>query len=484
MIPSCRTTAVRRALVATALAVTSLVGVGSALGAGITLGRDPSPPKAVQLGGGEETIDFAISFTSKPTRYVLRVRDQAGVPTTLLDQPLGDTTPSPFTGKTSFKPPANAPAGRYRAELEFYSDASGPFSPEATASAIFDVAPNLGALTLVKFEDMNGNGIREAGEPGVPGWRFDLQNPQGNASSATTGPDGTISFTGVPAGTWTVTEASQVGWVAITPVTATVNVPANGSATFAAGNVRPAPLSGTIFIDVNRNGTRDTGEATQGGVAISLTGADGLGRAVTAQTTSAPSSGFYEFPGLLPGRYTVTAIVPAGFTATTATTLPNIGITSAVPSPNHDVGIVPGTSIVARGTPTATGRPGLSITKRGPPGARRSQVVTYTMVVRNTTGEAVRNVVLTDPVPARMTLVGVPRGASVVNGAVTWSLGTMAPGATRTVTMRVRLGSNAPLGSYVNTATVVATGLPSQRARTTLIVTGPRRIPRTGAVTG
>lgn len=482
MIPSCRTTAVRRALVAAALAVTSLVGVAPALGAGITLDRSPSPPQAIRLGTGVEQISFGISYTSTPVRYEVRVKDQAGVLLKFDNIQVPSGTSSPITGSTTFTPGPGSAAGRYRVELDFFS-VEGGTSAETTASAIFDVAPELGALTLVKFEDMNGNGARDAGEPGVPGWHFDLKNPQGNTSGAVTGADGSVTFGSVPAGIWTVTESSQVGWVAITPVTATVNVPPNGSAIFAAGNARPAPLSGTIFIDVNRNGTRDTGEATQGGVAISLTGADGLGRAVTAKTTSA-STGLYEFPGLLPGRYTVTATVPAGFSATTATTLPNIGITSAVPSPNHDVGIVPGTSVTVRGNPTTARRPGLSITKRGPPGARRGRVVTYTIVVRNTTATTVRNVVLADPVPARMTLVGVPTGATVVNGAVTWRLGTMAPGATRRVTMRVRLGSNAPLGSYVNTATVTATGLTPRRARTTLIVTGPRRIPRTGAVTG
>lgn len=482
MTRSRRMTAVRRVAAAAVFAATALAGVGSALGAGITLDRSPSPPQAIRLGTGVEQITFGISYTSTPVRYELRVKDQAGVLLKFDNVQVPGGTSSPITGSTTFTPGPGAAAGRYRVELDFFS-VEGGLTPETTASAIFDVAPELGALTLVKFEDLNGNGVREAGEPGVPGWRFDLKNPQGNTSGAVTGADGSVTYSEVPAGVWTVTEQSQVGWVAITPVSGTVTVPAAGAATFAAGNVRPAPLSGTIFIDVNRNGARETTEATQGGVSLTLTGADGLGRAVTAKTTSA-STGFYEFPGLLPGRYTVTATVPPGFTATTATTMPNIAITSAVPSPNHDVGIVPGTSVTARGNPTTSGGPGLSISKRGPPGARRGQIVTYTIVVRNTTNTTARNVVLTDPVPARMTLVGVPAGATVVNGAVTWRLGSMAPGVTRTVTMRVRLGSSAPLGSYVNTATVTATGLPPQRARTTLIVTGPRRIPRTGAVTG
>jgi hypothetical protein len=83
-----------------------------------------------------------------------------------------------------------------------------------------------------------------------------------------------------------------------------------------------------------------------------------------------------------------------------------------------------------------------------------------------------------------MTLVGVPAGASVINGVVTWRLGTMRAGQTRTVSLRARIGGNAPLGRYTNTATVTARNIPAQRARTSLMVTGPRRIPRSGGVTG
>ena len=134
--------------------------------------------------------------------------------------------------------------------------------------------------------------------------------------------------------------------------------------------------------------------------------------------------------------------------------------------------------------PTGNAVPGLAITKTGPIAARRGQIVTYRIKVRNTTTRTLRNVVLRDPVPDAMTLLGVPSGATVVNGVVTWRLGTMRAAATRTVTLRVRINSSAALGNHTNIATVTATGLGPRQGRTTLRVTGPRKIPRSGGVTG
>lgn len=473
-----RITWLRRAAVSAAVVLGALAGAAPALGAGITLDRTPSPPQAVKLGTPQQ-FNFQISFTSQPVRYQLDVIDPAGTSTLVSAQNL-NLAPSPFSGTASWTPLFTDAVGRWTARLQFFSTNGG--SPESTATATFDVAAELGTLTISKYEDSNGNGIRDAGEPGVPGWHFNLVNPQGNGASATTGADGVVTLPNVPAGTWTVTEEVQPGWAAITPVSGTVIVPPNGTGSFAAGNVRPAPISGTVWVDVNENGRIDTGEVGRPGVLVTLTGTDGLGRAVTAQSTTTTQTGTYQFPSLLPGRYTVSATTPVGFRATTPTTIPNIPMTSAVPSPNHNVGIVPGTTVTARGTPNAT--PGIAITKTGPIAARRGQIVTYRIKVRNTTTRTLRNVVLRDPVPDSMTLLGTPAGATIDNGVVVWKLGTMAGGATKTVSLRVRINSSAALGNHTNVATVTATGLSPRQGRTTLRVTGPRRIPRSGAVTG
>ena len=154
--------------------------------------------------------------------------------------------------------------------------------------------------------------------PASPAGRSASPNPQGNGSVASTGADGTITIPNVPAGVWNVTEVVDPMWADITPVSGQVTVPANGTGTFTAGNVRPAPISGVVFIDTNRNGIRDAGEVGRSGVRLDLTGTRPGGITVTARNVLSGSDGTYSFSDLLPGRYTVSVAVPGGLTATTA----------------------------------------------------------------------------------------------------------------------------------------------------------------------
>ena len=269
-------------------------------------------------------------------------------------------------------------------------------------------------------------------------------------------------------------------------------MPPNGVGTFVAGNARPAPLSGVVWIDSNRNGVLDAGEAAGAGVVVTLGGTTGTGDVIGGSTTT-DASGNYVFGGLLPGTYTVTVTVPGGFTATTPTTLGGIPIVSNTPSPNHNFGIVPGgpptqtpTATPPGSTPTGVtaAKPGLAITKTGPSTATPGQTYPYTIRVSNPTRVNVRNVVVTDPIPNRMTYVSSTPKGTLNNGVLTWNLGTLKPKAVKTLTFRVRLDPTAPAGKYTNTATARATGVSPRRASTTLTVAPPGRTPRTGGVTG
>lgn len=110
----------------------------------------------------------------------------------------------------------------------------------------FDVADQLGSIRLVKFEDLNGNGplvtsaspaseldVQPGQPPGQPERRPHRQRRHRDGQRR--------------AGrTWRVDEVMQQNWVAVTPTGGQVAVPAGGAGTFTAGNVRPAPLSGTM----------------------------------------------------------------------------------------------------------------------------------------------------------------------------------------------------------------------------------------------
>jgi len=470
----------------------ALPGVGQAATPGITLNRAPSPPQAIVLGGAEQ-FDWAVTYTSVAQSVVMTVIRPNGVPTTVVSNTYTSPFPgdgiTPLAGTAFFQTTGLDLVGRYTASLVFNSNQG---APETTATAIFDVAPALGTLVVTKYEDMNGNGVQEPGEPLVPNWPFNLVNPSGGASTVTSGAAGTATFPGVPAGTWQVGEPGLPGWAFITPAggVGTVTVPANGVGTFAAGNARPAPLSGLVWVDANRNGVLDAGEQPRGGVLVTLTGVTGTGGLIGGQTATL-ADGTYIFGGLLPGTYSVSIAVPAGFTNTTPTTLGGIPMVSNTPSPNHNFGIVPAPAPAAQ-TPAgvtparraAAPAPGLTLTKSGPGTAQPGQVVTYTLRVSNPGAANARNVVVTDPVPKRMTFVSSKPKSTLDNGVVTWRLGTLKPKASRTLTLKLRLDPTAPAGKYTNTATARATGIGPRRARTTLTVAGPPPAPRTGGVTG
>jgi len=84
------------------------------------------------------------------------------------------------------------------------------------------------------------------------------------------------------------------------------------------GELLPASISGSVFVDLNSDGIRDVGET--GGVpsvTVTLNGTDDLGP-VSAQVTTTDGSGNYSFTNLRPGTYSVTEAPPSGLTHTGA----------------------------------------------------------------------------------------------------------------------------------------------------------------------
>ncbi|HMM49236.1 MAG TPA: SdrD B-like domain-containing protein [Miltoncostaeaceae bacterium] len=465
------------------------IGLLGALAAFVTMllpsGAPPPPPPQAILQSGVEQLSYTVSFDSIPHSHRLSVMDPFGATVFSQTWPLAPSAASPIQNDYGFTPGQYAPVGRYTARAQFFqrpglgSEAS---VLETEASAIFDVASALGTIRIVKCEDLNGNGACDPGEPGLPGWRFSLMNPQGNGAAAVTGPDGSVTITNVPAGTWTATEVMEPGWMAITPVTGSVTVPANGVGAYAAANARPAPLCGTVFIDANRNGVFDPGEARVPGATLSLAGPNGA----AAQRTS-DGNGDYCFAQLPPGTYAVNVTVPSGYENTTPVTRSDIVLRSGIGSYHNDFGLAtprpatPPPPVVTTGRPAPS--PTVGITKRAPATAVRNGVFDYTITVRNRSAFVARDVVVSDLVPVHLTLVAIPRGATIRNGVVTWSLGDLPAKATRALTMRVRVNGQFT-GVLKNTATVTAAGMTPRRATARTRVVGPPPVVRTGGVTG
>ena len=462
------------------IAGTALAVPAAASGAGISLERVPAPPQAVSPGQAEQ-IDYTITYDSDPIRSLLQVTNPSGVEVLRDEQGIAGSGPGTFRRSSPFTPSTSSPSGRYQVSLQFFSNAAGDITPENTATTIFDVANDLGNLRLTKWEDTNGNGAREGGEPLLPNWRFNLTNPSGNASAATTGPDGSALLSNVPAGTWNVSEVLEPGWLPVTTTGGTVNVPVNGTGTFEIGNVRPAQLSGIVWVDQNRNQRQDVGEVGAVGIKLELSCTTGTGEPVSG-TTFSGTGGAYSFTDLRPGVCQVRVVKPGAYELTTPQTISNIRLPSGGDSRNNNFGIVRGgPTTTTTGTPNP---PDLSIDKRGP--ARRARNVPFNFVIRvtNTSRFVARNVVLIDPVPDSMVLVRRPTGARVVNGVLRWNLGTIRAGRSKTVRMRVRILPGVPAGPKRNSATVTATGVPPRSDTAIVRVTDPPPPPRSGGVTG
>lgn len=97
--------------------------------------------------------------------------------------------------------------------------------------------------------------------------------------------------------------------------------------------------------------------------------------------------------------------------------------------------------------------PALALEKTGPSAASMGEVFSYTLKLRNLGGLAATNVALEDALPGGVDYISSNPSGSYNLGThtITWSLGTIAPGGTRTVIVTVR--ATAP-GTLTDTATV------------------------------
>ena len=152
------------------------------------------------------------------------------------------------------------------------------------------------------FDDINGNGIQDPGEPGLGGVTVGLYTPGGVLlTSTTTAGDGTYLFTNVAPGSYSVRETDPSGWSSTTPNNVPVTVPSGGIGHADFGDQLIGSVSGTVFNDINGNGVQDPSENGIGGVTVQLVNPST--GAIIATTTTA-GDGSYVFTGVTPGAYT------------------------------------------------------------------------------------------------------------------------------------------------------------------------------------
>ena len=196
----------------------------------------------------------------------------------------------------------------------------------------------LGTISGVVYMDANANGAWNGaggGDLAISGAIVNLLAGGTRIATTTTNGASAYSFTGLsPYTVYTLEEPlpssptglangsiqlGTFGAVACTPIcVAQPNTPiantdhianidftkaqGNAAINFNFGELTSATISGTVFVDLNNNGSLDTGDTGIAGVTLDLTGIDVTGAAVNSTTTSAADGTFF-FANLLPGTY-------------------------------------------------------------------------------------------------------------------------------------------------------------------------------------
>jgi uncharacterized delta-60 repeat protein len=271
----------------------------------------------------------------------------------------GDGTPSVTTQFVSSANPRRvtythtyAAKGNYTITLTA-DDGDGGSSTD-TASV------RVGDIVATTFQDTDGIGSQNSGEPGFPGqvvW-VDLN---GNGVQDSTEPAGVsdsfgdVMFDGLSPGTHTLRTQVPAGWQLTFPNSAyrgdscDATITATTGAACAFGLTQLAMITGTVFNDLNGNGVRDAGEpalASQQTFATDL-----AGNLINGSLAFSASDGFYRIRSLNPGNYYVKIGLQSGWIQTfPAGKAPHpVSVSTAQTVQNMDFGIRQAAGATAKG---------------------------------------------------------------------------------------------------------------------------------------
>lgn len=254
----------------------------------------------------------------------------ASLPNLDQGQAIGVTGADPFS-RISFTAVASA------AETSFTVELAGAmsFADAAVLDGVMAIPPTInvagtpntvqasiaivgGSISGIKFNDLNGNGDRDVGEPGLDNVTIRIQpdavaiGNNAQADSVLTNADGSYAFTDLPKGSYTITEDVPDGFRMTVlpndgnPIELDQTRPNVTGADV--GNEQITSVSGVKFDDLNGNGTRDAGEPGKPGITIML---DRVTDAEPERTATTDADGMFLFENVPAGIYSVSEMLPA-----------------------------------------------------------------------------------------------------------------------------------------------------------------------------
>lgn len=230
-------------------------------------------------------------------------------------------------------------------------EASTTYSDSQTVtvySGIESIAPDFanfnvavaspGSVRGTVWNDLNGNGLRDASDLGLSGWTvFVDSNSDGLLSfgeqQATSAADGSYALSGILPGTTQVVAQSTVGWRATAPLTNTRTIALkSGDAVtgldFGEAELKDSTIRGVLFADSDKDRIRDAGERGLGDITVYLdlnnnaqldTGEPQVQTSADLYyTPGVDEAGTYSFTHLARGTYAVREVIPAVLEATPA----------------------------------------------------------------------------------------------------------------------------------------------------------------------
>ena len=236
--------------------------------------------------------------------------------------------PSGYYFSVAGKDSAALPAQKGKSYTPYFSVESG----DAFVKNI-GVCSTASNLSMIAFEDSNANGGRANNEPLLRGVTAELLYENAGKTyviaKSTSDKNGNLSIWEISPGTYkvrvTLPDHYAIGpkgekttnWYNCINADQTngkgtsnaFTVEAGHTASLGIGAVKTGSLKGTLWLDANSNGKKDSGEKGLTGATLTLTSV-----ALQIKRTAKPNaSGEYSFTGLQPGNYKLSVQLPSGY---------------------------------------------------------------------------------------------------------------------------------------------------------------------------
>jgi protocatechuate 3,4-dioxygenase beta subunit len=130
----------------------------------------------------------------------------------------------------------------------------------------------LGEICAFKFNDLNGNGRWDEGEPGIEGWPVDLWMNDKLVGTGFTCENGFVCFDDLMPGHYTLIEGAREGWTNTTPREVEVTLVSGQEVNVRFGNFHIVCIEIFKYEDMNGNGKYDNGDEPLAGWLFVITG--------------------------------------------------------------------------------------------------------------------------------------------------------------------------------------------------------------------